>query len=261
MIQRSTLEIPRERWADYLSRVETLQRGRQVDVELIGREIGYQPLTRHALLRAIRANRSGTAAGTIELDLGVEGELDHRVVHPSHIYAIQTPSGQLECLDIEDKQETKTLIRFRRPRSLPARPEPEPGREVLVRHYMTSPPHLLTTGSSLAQASDLMRRHRIRHLPVVGLDGRLRGVLSDRDLSLAKRERGVPPEDVTADEVMTRSPYAVSPDTRLGEAAAVMAERKYGCAVVVEQDRVVGILTTTDALRALVDLRAKDRSV
>jgi len=164
-------------------------------------------------------------------------------------------------LDIEDEDQTKTLIRFKEPPYLRTGPKGAPStmREVLVREYMTSPAQVLASESSLSEALDLMHRHGIRHLAVVGPDERLLGILSDRDLCRAQRERGVVSEHVTVDDVMVRWPYSVSPETRLDEAAAVMAGRKYGCAVAVEEARIVGILTTTDALRALVDIRARER--
>lgn len=261
MDSTNTWEVPRERWATFLSQVEALQRDKPVELELAGPEIGDQPLARDVQLRAISAAPKGASAGAIELDLGMDGGLDHRVIHPSHLHAVQAPSGQLECLEIEDESHTKTLVRFKVPRALPVATgvAPKAGRDVLVSEHMTSPARVLATGSSLARAFELMRRHGIRHLPVVDHEGHLQGILSDRDIDLAKRERGIPPEDVTVDETMTRSPYTVTASTRLDEAAAVMAQRRYGCAVVVEGGRVVGILTTTDALRALVQLRAQER--
>ncbi|MFZ5469739.1 MAG: CBS domain-containing protein, partial [Myxococcota bacterium] len=112
---------------------------------------------------------------------------------------------------------------------------------------------------SASQALELMQRHGIRHLPVVDPTEHLLGVVSDRDLYASKYGGPPAPRGGAVDEVMVRSPYVVSPSTRLDEAAAVMAKRKYGCAVVVDKERVVGILTTIDALRALVELRAKER--
>jgi len=255
MDSSGTQEVPREQWKAYFAQIEAQNRDKPVEVEWIGPEMGDQPFVPSALLRAISAVQKGTFAGSIEIDLGVNGGLDHRVIHPAHVYAIRDQSGQLECLDIEDESHTKTLVRFKEPLVLDAAvaaPKPVPTRDARVRQYMTSSPQTLTTGSSISEALELMQRYDFRHVPVLDSDGRLRGVLSDRDLYLAKNERGISAEDVTVEETMVRRPYTVSPDTRLDEAAAVMAERKYGCAVVVEEQRVVGILTTTDALRALI---------
>jgi acetoin utilization protein AcuB len=257
----NTREIPRERWSSFLALIEHLQKDRPVRVEVIGPQLGDQELAGRAQLRSISAPSKGTGARTIEIDLGVDAGLDHRVFRPVHVYAIQSSAGTLDCLDIEDESQTKTLIRFEEPPLLPEHPgaAPAPAPEIPVRQYMTPRPQALPAGSSAAQALDLLQRHLIRHLPILDEQQRLVGVLSDRDLALAKRERGIDPEDITVDELMVRAPYAVSPSTRIDEAAAVMATRKYGCAVVVEDGKVVGIFTTTDAMRALVELRAQRR--
>ncbi|MDQ3264988.1 MAG: CBS domain-containing protein [Myxococcota bacterium] len=130
-----------------------------------------------------------------------------------------------------------------------------PSHGPLVRDYMTPNPLVLGVGSSLEKAFRLMQENDIRHLPIVGSGGRLVGLLSDRELSLAKRERGIDPADVLVDELMSKDPFTVTPTTRLEGAAGVMANQKYGCAVVMDGERVAGILTTIDVLRALVELR------
>jgi len=53
---------------------------------------------------------------------------------------------------------------------------------------------------------------------------------------------------------MSPSPFTVSSDASLAEVCAEMAEHKYGCAVVLQRDKVIGIFTTVDACRALGEL-------
>lgn len=128
-------------------------------------------------------------------------------------------------------------------------------RTATVRDYMTASPEVVGRGTSISSAAERMKQHSIRHLPVV--DGqKLIGVVSERDLRLITAMRGVNADQVPVDEVMTPAPYDVAPETPLDEAAAVMARCKYGSAVITEGGKVIGILTTTDALRALVELRA-----
>jgi acetoin utilization protein AcuB len=64
----------------------------------------------------------------------------------------------------------------------------------------------------------------------------------------------VNPEEVEVNEAMTPTAYTVSPRSSLSKVASEMAEHKYGSAVVLEKDRVVGVFTTVDALRALFSL-------
>jgi acetoin utilization protein AcuB len=105
--------------------------------------------------------------------------------------------------------------------------------------------------ATMARAHQLMREHHVRHLPVLD-GGVLVGVVSDRDLHFTETLRGVDDTRVAVEEAMTREPFFVAPDAHLADVAAQMAEHKYGCAVVMDGMRVVGMFTTTDALRALV---------
>jgi acetoin utilization protein AcuB len=96
-----------------------------------------------------------------------------------------------------------------------------------------------------------MREHRVRHLPVLD-GGVLVGIVSDRDLRFIETLRDVDPETVLVEEAMTPEPFFAAPDALVKDVADQMARHKYGCAVVMEGAKVVGIFTTTDALRALV---------
>lgn len=122
-----------------------------------------------------------------------------------------------------------------------------------VQKYMTTIPYSIGLEQKLSFAHILMREHHIRHLPVLE-GGKLVGLLSDRDLHLIETLRGVDPEKVTVEEAMTQMPYTVSPDAPLDEVCSEMAERKYGCVVVAQNSKVVGVLTTVDVCRALADL-------
>ncbi len=119
-----------------------------------------------------------------------------------------------------------------------------------VRRYMTAEPVVTHTTTTVADAHQVMRERGIRHLPVVDA-GRLVGVVSQRDIYLLETLRGVDAASETVEEAMTPEPYAVAPETPLEDVARTMAERKFGSAIVVEGGSVVGVFTTTDALRAL----------
>jgi acetoin utilization protein AcuB len=120
----------------------------------------------------------------------------------------------------------------------------------IVREHMTECPHTIGKEQSLEKASAIMREHGIRHLPVLDA-GELLGLLSIRDVHLIETLPDVDPTKVSVEEAMSAEPYAVAPDTPLRDVVATMAEHKYGSAVVMEHDRVVGIFTTIDALRVL----------
>lgn len=116
--------------------------------------------------------------------------------------------------------------------------------------YMTSSPHTIGKDQPLAKAHELMREHRIRHLPVLD-GGRLVGIVSDRDLKLVETLKDVDPAEVRVSEAMTEEPYSVAPLASLASVVREMAKKKYGCAVVMEDNHIRGIFTAIDGLEAL----------
>jgi acetoin utilization protein AcuB len=122
-----------------------------------------------------------------------------------------------------------------------------------IDRYMTPAPHSIGQEQPLAQAHKLMRDHQIRHLPVLH-GGKLVGVLSDRDLHLIETLRDVDPETVTVEEAMSPTVYTIAPKAALDEVVREMARHKYGCAVIEDGGKVVGVFTTVDALRAFADM-------
>jgi len=121
-----------------------------------------------------------------------------------------------------------------------------------IADYMTKSPHSVGLDQPLSKAHALMREYHIRHLPVLS-GGRLVGILSDRDLAFVETLRDVDPAKVSVEEAMTPMPYSVVQSTPLAKVAREMADHRWGCAVVMEESHVIGVFTTTDALRALAD--------
>lgn len=128
-------------------------------------------------------------------------------------------------------------------------------KEPTVGDYMSRVPHSIGLDQSLADAGHRMHQLAVRHLPVLE-GGNLVGILSDRDIALVESLEGVDAKQVRVEEAMTAEPYTVQRETPLREAATTMSERKYGTAVVMKDGRLDGVLTTTDALRALAELLA-----
>jgi CBS domain-containing membrane protein len=129
-------------------------------------------------------------------------------------------------------------------------------KELKVRDLMTSDPTTLKRNDKLTLADDIMRLGRIRHLPVVDDDGQLLiGIVSQRDLfrdalaqalGYGRHAQQQLLDTLSVKEVMTSDVLTTGPDTSLSEAAKVMTERKIGCLPVVENGRLVGILTEGD---------------
>lgn len=121
-----------------------------------------------------------------------------------------------------------------------------------VRAYMTPAPHTIGRAQSLAVARRMMRDHEIRHLPVLD-GGELVGLVSERDVFLTESLPGTEPSQVRAEEAMVADVLTTGPDAPLGDVVEEMLERKAGSAVVLEHGRVIGVVTTVDLSRALLD--------
>jgi acetoin utilization protein AcuB len=122
-----------------------------------------------------------------------------------------------------------------------------------VQKYMTTSPHTAGVEQTLAYAHAMLREHKIRHLPVLR-GGDLVGMLTERDLALIETLKDVDPSKIAIEDAMSASVYAVSPEAPLDEVVTEMASKRYGSAVVVQNHKVVGILTNVDVCSALAEL-------
>ena len=125
--------------------------------------------------------------------------------------------------------------------------------DLTIERFMTKSPHTIGHDQSLAMAHHMMTDHAIRHLPVLE-GGKLVGLLSDRDLNYVQALGGVDANQVKVSEAMSAEVFTVTPSTLISQVSVQMADHKYGSAVVVEGEKVVGVFTTVDALRALTSL-------
>src|SRR5208282_1087555 len=129
-------------------------------------------------------------------------------------------------------------------------------KELKVRDVMTADPTTLKRNDKLTLADDIMRLGRVRHLPVVDDDGDLLvGIVTQRDLfrdalaqalGYGKHAQRKILDTLSVKDVMTSDVVTTSPDTPLIEAARLLTGRKIGCLPVVENGRLVGILTEGD---------------
>lgn len=122
-----------------------------------------------------------------------------------------------------------------------------------IQKYMTYVPKSIGYDQTIAQASEFMRKLHLRHLPVLK-GGKLVGILTDRDINLVLTFKDVDPTKMKVEEAYTPDPYFTKPDAPLSEVVAEMAEKKYGCALVVDNGKLVGIFTEIDAYKALSEL-------
>lgn len=118
---------------------------------------------------------------------------------------------------------------------------------------MTPSPHSIGSQQTLSVAHKIMPDYGLRHLPVLD-GGKLVGVVSQRDLYFIETLRDVDAASTTVSDAMTQDAYTVPPGTPLDEVADAMAREKYGCAIVAEHGKMLGIFSAVDGLRALAQL-------
>jgi len=135
-----------------------------------------------------------------------------------------------------------------------------------VRDRMTKNVITVQVGEPIRRAWDIIQDRKLRRFPV--LEGeKLVGIVTDRDLREATASSVVLSErkyheflldTVKVESIMTPDPRIVSPDDDLVDAARILLEMKVGGLPVCENDRLVGIITETDLIRALIDLLSED---
>jgi acetoin utilization protein AcuB len=127
-----------------------------------------------------------------------------------------------------------------------------------VADRMTANPVSISSTDTLATARGLMDRGKFRALPVLE-NGTLIGIVTDRDLrkheGLAGKAVGYL-EGTKVTDAMTPDPMTVPPESLAMDAARLLVERKIGGLPVMDKGKLVGIVTTSDLLRALVDMQA-----
>ena len=130
---------------------------------------------------------------------------------------------------------------------------------IRVRDIMQTGIVPVSAGDTLSTVEDIMTLGGVRHMPVVR-GGVLVGVVSERDLLRAslsnltefgQEERRAFLQVVEITRVMSVPPIVISPEAKIEEAARLLAEKKIGCLPVIEEGKLVGLVTETDVLRCI----------
>ena len=133
---------------------------------------------------------------------------------------------------------------------------------MIVARRMKRNPVFVDEGDSMKKAMDLLKEHEIRHLPVLKDGEKLVGILSERDIKQASpspataleiREIYYLLDKVKVKQIMTRRPYTISSSAPIEEAALIIREKKIGCLPVVDNGKLVGILTETDIVDSFIE--------
>ncbi len=126
---------------------------------------------------------------------------------------------------------------------------------IMTTELVTVPP-----GASLEEARNLMREHRIRHLPVVDQQGGFVGLLTSTDVLAAtdsllrSSDDRIPAAQIPVGDVMVTEIATVLPTASLRQAALFLEKHKIGCLPVVRDGKLLGIVTDTDFVGVAINL-------
>jgi len=121
-----------------------------------------------------------------------------------------------------------------------------------INDLMIPDPITITEKASVSDAIELMKVNSIRHLPVVSQKKVMKGFLTLADL-----KQGLIPSmvaDLTLTDLMIKKPITVDPDNDIEIAAQLIYKHKIGGIPVVKKNKLVGIITESDILRAFIDM-------
>lgn len=133
---------------------------------------------------------------------------------------------------------------------------------MFVRERMTVNPVTTTENTPVFEAGELMRKHNISRLPVTR-DGKLVGIVTEEDLlkvspsaatTLSVWELNYVLSKLQVKEAMTKNPLTIDPEATLEEAAVLMRDKNVGALPVVENGKLVGIITESNIFDAFLDL-------
>jgi acetoin utilization protein AcuB len=140
---------------------------------------------------------------------------------------------------------------------------------MLVGDWMSTSVATVTEDVSMIKAGRIMRDKKIRRLPVVDKEGRLVGIISERDLKAASPSKATTLDmyemtyllsELKVKGIMTTDPVSIRASDTVERAALIMRDRKFGSLPVVDgAGKVVGIITDTDIFRLFVSITGIDQ--
>jgi len=131
---------------------------------------------------------------------------------------------------------------------------------ITVQEIMTAGAKTLSEQDTLADAKAAMEKFDCHHVPIVNAEGLLKGLVSQRDVlrvtesSLAESAATIDPATVKISEFMTRDVFTVQPETSLRKAALYIRTQRYGCLPVLDNGKLVGVITDSDFVNIAIDL-------
>ena len=132
----------------------------------------------------------------------------------------------------------------------------EPSEVLYAHQIMTSPVHAMPATTTIQEVTKIFTERRYRHIPLVSADGALVGLISDRDVlrhRVAAPIREGHSDSEKVSKIMVTRVLIATPDTPIREIARTMVEERIGSLPILDlKDTLVGIITRSDILRALI---------
>jgi len=140
---------------------------------------------------------------------------------------------------------------------------------MLVKEWMATKPIVVDENTSIMKATQIMKENNIRRIPVVR-DGRLIGIISDRDIKEAAPSKATSLDvhelyyllsEIKIKDIMTPDPITLRENDSVEKAAVIMLENRISGMPIVDDDyHVIGIITETDVFKVMVSITGAYRS-
>ena len=134
---------------------------------------------------------------------------------------------------------------------------------MIIERRLTKNPVTINPEASVVEASELMKKEKVHRLPVLDRDKNLIGVISEKDIlfatpspasSLSIHEMAYLLSKLTVRKLMTKNPVTINRTTTVEEAARLMVDQDLSCLPVVEDGKLVGIVSKSDMFKILLEL-------
>ena len=134
---------------------------------------------------------------------------------------------------------------------------------MIIERRMTRNPVTATPDMSVADASALMKREKVHRLPVLDKEHHLVGIISEKDIlyaspspvsTLSIHEMAYLLSQLTVKKLMTHDVVTITKDTTVEEAARLMVDQDLSALPVVENDKLIGIVSKSDLFKILLEL-------
>ena len=134
---------------------------------------------------------------------------------------------------------------------------------MIIERRMTRNPVTATPDMSISEASTLMKQEKVHRLPVLDKDKKLVGIITEKDIlyaspspasSLSIHEMAYLLSKLTVKKLMSKNVVTITKDTTVEEAARMMVDQDLSCLPVLEDEKLIGIVSKSDMFKILLEL-------